>query len=68
VWTQEYDRDLNDLFALQCEIAQKVADCVAAKAKIPHAGKPIQGVHIASLRLRAFATWPTFFRTSRFFS
>ena len=22
VWTQEYDRDLNDLFALQCEIAK----------------------------------------------
>ena len=43
-------------------------ECVAAKAKIPHAGKPIQGVHIASLRLRAFATWRIFFRTSRFFS
>src|SRR5262249_12872754 len=26
VWAQEYDRDLNDVFALQSEIAQKVAD------------------------------------------
>ena len=26
VWAQEYDRDLSDVFALQSEIAQKVAD------------------------------------------
>ncbi|HZS18602.1 MAG TPA: hypothetical protein VFA51_11800, partial [Candidatus Udaeobacter sp.] len=26
VWAQEYDRDLNDVFTLQTEIAQKVAD------------------------------------------
>jgi TolB-like protein len=26
VWAQEYDRDLNDVFTLQSEIAQKVAD------------------------------------------
>ncbi len=26
VWAQEYDRDLNDVFALQSEIAQKIAD------------------------------------------
>jgi len=32
VWAQEYDRDLSDVFALQSEIAQKVAECVAAKA------------------------------------
>jgi TolB-like protein len=32
IWTQEYDRDLNDVFALQSEIAQKVADRLGAKA------------------------------------
>src|SRR5438128_4231273 len=26
VWAEEYDRDLNDVFALQSQIAQKVAD------------------------------------------
>ena len=26
LWTQQYDRDLNDVFTLQSEIAQKVAD------------------------------------------
>jgi TolB-like protein len=53
VWAQEYDRDLSDVFALQSEIAQKVAECVAAKAKIPHTTKPTEGVHIASLGSRA---------------
>ena len=31
VWVEQYDRDLNDLFALQAEIAQKVADRLHAK-------------------------------------
>ncbi|HMF80223.1 MAG TPA: hypothetical protein VK562_02385, partial [Candidatus Acidoferrum sp.] len=31
VWAEEYDRDLTDLFAIQSEIAQKVADKFAAK-------------------------------------
>ena len=31
VWAEEYDRDLNDVFALQTQIAQKVADRVGAK-------------------------------------
>jgi tetratricopeptide (TPR) repeat protein len=31
VWATEYDRDLTDLFAIQSEIAQKVADKFAAK-------------------------------------
>src|SRR5204863_9354722 len=26
VWAEEYDRDLNDIFAIQSEIAQKVAE------------------------------------------
>jgi adenylate cyclase len=30
VWAQEYDGDLNDMFALQSEIAQKVADQVSS--------------------------------------
>jgi len=31
VWAEEYDRDLNDLFAIQAEIAQKVAERLHAK-------------------------------------
>jgi serine/threonine protein kinase/tetratricopeptide (TPR) repeat protein len=30
VWTEEYDRDLNDVFTLQSQIAQKVADRLGA--------------------------------------
>src|SRR5882672_5621238 len=31
VWAQEYDRDLNDVFSLQSEIAQKIADQLGAE-------------------------------------
>jgi TolB-like protein/Flp pilus assembly protein TadD/predicted Ser/Thr protein kinase len=31
IWAEEYDRDLNDLFAVQSEIAQKVAQHLHAK-------------------------------------
>src|SRR6266508_584782 len=31
LWSEEYDRDLNDVFALQTQIAQKVADRLGAK-------------------------------------
>jgi serine/threonine protein kinase/tetratricopeptide (TPR) repeat protein len=31
VWAEQYDRDLNDLFAVQSEIAQKVAERLSAK-------------------------------------
>src|SRR6266513_1787736 len=31
VWAEQYDRDLNDLFAIQAEIVQKVAEHVHAK-------------------------------------
>ena len=31
VWVEQYDRDLNDLFAIQSEIAQKIADQLHAK-------------------------------------
>jgi TolB-like protein/tRNA A-37 threonylcarbamoyl transferase component Bud32/Flp pilus assembly protein TadD len=31
VWAEEYDRDLNDVFTLQSEIAQKIADRLGAE-------------------------------------
>jgi TolB-like protein len=31
VWAQEYDRDLNDVFTLQSEIAQRIADQLGAE-------------------------------------
>ena len=31
VWAEQYDRDLNDLFAIQSEIAQRVAEQLHAK-------------------------------------
>jgi len=34
VWAEEYDRDLNDLFAVQAEIAQKVAERLHAKLSV----------------------------------
>jgi TolB-like protein/Tfp pilus assembly protein PilF len=44
VWAEEYDRDLNDLFAIQSEIAQKVAERLRAKItaaeKLAIEGKP----------------------------
>ena len=32
VWAEQYDRDLNDLFAIQSEIAQKVAERLEPKS------------------------------------
>jgi len=34
VWVEEYDRDLNDIFAIQSEIAQKVAEQLHAKISL----------------------------------
>ncbi len=34
VWAEEYDRDLNDLFAVQSEIAQKVAEQLHTKTSM----------------------------------
>ena len=31
VWAEEYDRDMNDMFAIQSEVAQKVAEQLHAK-------------------------------------
>lgn len=35
VWAEEYDRDLRDMFAIQSEIARKVADLLHAKISTP---------------------------------
>jgi serine/threonine-protein kinase len=35
VWAEQYDRDLSDMFAIQSEIAQKVADQLHAKISAP---------------------------------
>src|SRR5439155_3852983 len=35
VWVEQYDRDLNDVFAIQSEIAQKVANQLHAKITPP---------------------------------
>jgi TolB-like protein/Flp pilus assembly protein TadD/predicted Ser/Thr protein kinase len=44
VWAEQYDRDLNDLFAVQSEIAEKVAERLNAKLtaneKLTIEGKP----------------------------
>ena len=44
VWAEQYDRDLNDLFAIQSEIAQKIAEQLNAKIsaaeKLAIEGKP----------------------------
>jgi TolB-like protein/Flp pilus assembly protein TadD len=44
VWAEQYDRDLNDLFAVQSEIAEKVAERLNAKItateKLTIEGKP----------------------------
>ena len=34
VWAEEYDRDVNDMFAIQSEIAQKVAEQLHAKISV----------------------------------
>ena len=34
VWAEEYDRDINDMFAIQSEIAQKVAEQLHAKISL----------------------------------
>src|SRR5437667_1704693 len=34
VWVEQYDRDLNDVFAIQSEIAQKVAEQLHAKISV----------------------------------
>ena len=31
IWAEEYDRDLNDVFAIETEVAQSIANRVRAK-------------------------------------
>jgi len=60
VWAEQYDRDLNDLFAIQAEIAQKVAGQLHAKIapaeKLAIERKPTNNpaAYDAYLRGRAF--------------
>ena len=60
VWAEEYDRDLNDLFVIQSEIAQKVAGQLHAKIapaeKLAIGRKPTNNsaAYDAYLRGRAF--------------
>src|SRR5215472_3822894 len=65
VWAEQYDRDLNDLFAVQSEIAQKVAQRLNAKVtateKRTIEGKPTADLIAFDLYTRAknlFVTTP----------
>ena len=57
VWAEQYDRDLNDLFAIQSEIAQKVAERLNAKItateKLAIEGKPTADLIAFDLYTRA---------------
>ena len=35
VWAEEYDRDVNDMFAIQSEVAQKVARAASRQSLAP---------------------------------
>jgi serine/threonine protein kinase/Flp pilus assembly protein TadD len=57
VWAEQYDRDLNELFAIQSEIAQKVAERLNAKVtsaeKLAIEEKPTTDLVAFELYLRA---------------
>jgi TolB-like protein/Flp pilus assembly protein TadD len=59
VWAEQYDRDLNDLFAIQSEIAQKVAQRLNAKVtsaeKLAIEGKPTTDLIAFELYSRAIS-------------
>ncbi len=61
VWAEQYDRDLNDLFAIQSEIAQKVAQRLNAKVtsaeKLAIEGKPTTNLAAFELYSRANDIW-----------
>jgi len=63
VWAEQYDRDLNDLFAIQSEIAQKVAERLNAKVtsseKLAIEGKPTTDLVAFELYSRAHHLTPT---------
>jgi TolB-like protein/Tfp pilus assembly protein PilF/predicted Ser/Thr protein kinase len=64
VWVEQYDRDLNDLFAIQSEIAQKIASQLRAKIspaeKLAIERKPTGDLLAFELYSRAISLTPTF--------
>ena len=64
VWAEQYDRDLNDLFAIQSEIAQKIAEQLRAKIssaeKLAIERKPTADLVAFELYSRAISLTPTF--------
>src|SRR5438477_7198012 len=64
VWVEQYDRDLNDLFAIQSEIAQKIAGQLRARIspaeKLAIERKPTTDLVAFELYSRAISSTPTF--------
>src|SRR5882724_10898631 len=64
VWVDQYDRDLNDLFAIQSEIAQKIANQLRAKIspaeKLAIERKSTGDLVAFELYSRAISLTPTF--------
>jgi TolB-like protein/Tfp pilus assembly protein PilF/predicted Ser/Thr protein kinase len=64
VWVEQYDRDLNDLFAIQSEIAQKIAGQLHAKIspaeKLAIERKPTGDLVAFELYSRAMSLTPTY--------
>jgi len=64
VWVEQYDRDLNDLFAIQSEIAQKIASQLHAKItpaeKLSIERKPTGDLVAFELYSRAIGLTPIF--------
>ncbi len=61
VWVEQYDRDLNDLFTIQSEIAQKVAERLNAKVtsaeRLAIEEKPTTDLAAFELYSRAINIW-----------
>ncbi len=61
VWAEQYDRDLNDLFAIQSEIAQKVAERLSARItaaeRMAIEEKPTKDLVAFELYSRAKSGW-----------
>src|SRR5436189_2677770 len=64
VWVEQYDGDFNDLFAIQSEIAQKIAGQLRAKIspaeKLAIERKPTTDLVAFELYSRAISSTPTF--------
>ncbi|MEJ2385378.1 MAG: hypothetical protein P8Y54_13480 [Xanthomonadales bacterium] len=54
VWSQSFTRPLEDIFAIQDEIATEVADALGASL-LGTGGRPLEGVHTADTR--AYDAW-----------